>query len=84
MLHPGAQAVARPRGPLDTLMPMTMIRIEPMAMPQRQITGLASELVDTRIVEVLFRVSDTKNLSVYPGQMVDVFIDTPRVEPAEK
>jgi multidrug resistance efflux pump len=75
LLKVGSAAVARPRGPGDTLMPMEMIRIEPMAMPKRQITGLASELVDTRIVEVLFRVADTKGLNVYPGQMVDVFID---------
>lgn len=84
MLKEGAAGLARPRGPVETLMPLTMLRIEPLAMPKRQITGMASELVDTRVVEVLFRVADSKGVAIYPGQLVDVFIDVPTQGAAAK
>jgi HlyD family secretion protein len=73
----GAPGAARPRGAIDVSLPLEMIRIEPMAMPKRQLTGLVTEQVDTRIVEVLFRIVDTKGVSIYPGQLIDVYIQSP-------
>ncbi|HEX7010898.1 MAG TPA: HlyD family efflux transporter periplasmic adaptor subunit [Phycisphaeraceae bacterium] len=74
-LREGAEAVARVRGPVDVRLPLEMIRIEPYAQPKRQLTGASTELVDTRVVEVLFRVQDDQGVPLYPGQLVDVFIE---------
>ncbi len=53
-----------------------MLRIEPLAIPKANLSGLATELVDTRVVEAVFRVEPTAgNERLYPGQVVDVFID---------
>ncbi len=76
LVRPGARGVARPRGSVDVNLPLTMLRIEPLAMAKTQLTGLATELVDTRIVEVVFRVDDLKGVSIYPGQLVDVYVET--------
>lgn len=75
LVRSGAAARARMRGRTDASLPLKMIRIEPLAVPKRQLTGAGSELVDTRIVEVLFEVMDTQGVPIYPGQIVDVFVD---------
>ncbi|MBL8747224.1 MAG: biotin/lipoyl-binding protein [Phycisphaerae bacterium] len=73
----GAKAVARIRGSLKIEVPLTMIRIEPLAGPKRQITGASTELIDTRVVEVVFRAEVPEGgPRLYPGQVVDVYIDT--------
>lgn len=77
LVRPGAKGSARMRGSLDVNLPLTMIRIEPMAMPKTHLTGLVTEMVDTRVVEVIFRVDDLKGVSIYPGQLVDVYVETP-------
>jgi HlyD family secretion protein len=74
-LVPGARGRARLRGAIADEIPLTMIRIEPWAQPKTQITGSTLERVDTRVVEVLFRIDTPKRARVYPGQIVDVFIE---------
>ncbi len=84
-LRDGADARARARGASThglELAPLRMIRIEPLARPKRQLTGVAGELVDTRVVEVLFEVqaqapANGLPAGFYPGQLVDVYIDVP-------
>lgn len=76
-LRAGAEAVARVRGGFDIQVPLEMLRIEPLAQPKTQLTGESAELVDTRVVEVLFRVEGDLPIPLYPGQLVDVFIDAP-------
>lgn len=90
LLRLGARAVARVRGGLPKDIDLTMLWIEPLAAPKRQITGRATELIDTRVVEVLFNAanvragggiaaavtSDSSLITLYPGQLVDVFIET--------
>ncbi|MEX0745490.1 MAG: HlyD family efflux transporter periplasmic adaptor subunit [Phycisphaeraceae bacterium] len=68
-----ATAVARVRGLLADELPLRMLRIEPFAEPKRHLTGVATELVDTRVVDVIFVVEQTP-VAIYPGQLVDVFI----------
>lgn len=74
-LREGAAGTARVRGAGDKRLALTMIRIEPLALPKRSLTGDISERVDTRIVEVLFRVESTDGVRLYPGQVVDVYIE---------
>jgi hypothetical protein len=68
--------MARTRGAFDELIPLTMLRIEPLAIPKRQLTGIPSEQVDTRVVEIIFQVQPGRKVPLYPGQLVDVYIQT--------
>jgi HlyD family secretion protein len=75
-LRPGQPATARIRGQVARDVPLTMLRIEPLAAPKTQLLGTRTERVDTRVVEVVFRVEGKDLSGLYPGQAVDVFIDT--------
>ncbi|MDX2115356.1 MAG: biotin/lipoyl-binding protein [Planctomycetota bacterium] len=78
LLREGASAVARIRGPLAIEVPLAMVRIEPLAAPKSQITGSNTELIDTRVIEVVFRAAPPQDAPrLYPGQVVDVYIDVP-------
>ncbi|MFA9478424.1 HlyD family secretion protein [Phycisphaerales bacterium AB-hyl4] len=70
-----ANATARLRGGHDVQLPLRMVRIEPLAEPKRQLTGVPTELVDTRVIDVIFEVIDRDGIPLYPGQIVDVFIE---------
>lgn len=74
-VRPGAAAVARVRGPIDARAALEMIRIEPLATRQQQFTGDRGERIDTRVVEVVLRVTSLPDVPIYPGQIVDVFIE---------
>lgn len=74
-LREGATAKARIRGAAEKTLPLRMLRIEPLAMPKMSLTGSVSERVDTRVVEVVFRVESLEGMRLYPGQVVDVYID---------
>lgn len=74
-LREGAAGIARVRGAAEMKLPLTMLRIEPLALPKVSLTGSVTERVDTRIVEVLFRVQPPEGMRLYPGQVVDVYID---------
>ncbi len=75
MLVSGAAGQARIRGQKATMVPLTMIRIEPLAEAKTQLSGSTTERVDTRVLEVLFKVENAGSATLYPGQLVDVFID---------
>jgi multidrug resistance efflux pump len=74
-LRHGAKAIARIRGSRDITVPLIMLRIEPLAEPKVSLSGNTTERVDTRILEVVFEVTDKGDAPLYPGQLVDVFID---------
>ncbi|MBM4112133.1 MAG: HlyD family efflux transporter periplasmic adaptor subunit [Phycisphaerae bacterium] len=74
-LRQGAKAMARLRGLGSSEIPLRMLRIEPLAMPKTDLTNMPSERVDTRVVEVLFEVEPVEGLTLYPGVLVDVFIE---------
>jgi HlyD family secretion protein len=75
LLREGAPATARIRGRIAITFPLEMIRIEPFAAPKTELSGATMERVDTRVVEVLFRVGQRPQTPLYPGQMVDVYVD---------
>ena len=75
-LHADCRAVAF--GPSQTGGPrnLRMVRIEPLAVPKNQLSASTAELVDVRVIEVVFELESTDNHPpFYPGQVVDVFID---------
>jgi hypothetical protein len=65
--------VAIPRGEPDRKIPLRFLRVEPLVIPKRNLTGDSTERVDTRVLEVLFSAGGSSGL--YAGQQVDVDID---------
>ncbi len=52
---------------------LSFVRIEPYASGKESIRGIGSELVDTRVIEIIYKIdSEVENL--YIGQQLDVFI----------
>jgi len=70
----GAQAVASPRGNGSTRIPLEFVRFEPYVIPKKSLTGDSTERVDTRVLQVIYRIRDAEP-SVYVGQQMDVYID---------
>ena len=79
-VRPGAEGVAHLRGNADVTTPLRFVRFEPFVVPKRSLTGDSTERVDTRVLQVIYRV-ERSDLPLFVGQQVDVFIDA---EPAEK
>ncbi len=77
MLRDGAEGRARVRGQDPREITLRMIRIEPLAAPKSQITNSNTELIDTRVIEVVFEVLPGDRPILFPGQVVDVFIAAP-------
>jgi len=76
----GAVATAFVRGNSAIHFPLTFLRIEPYIVPKLSLTGAAIEMVDTRVLQVLY-LFERKELPVYPGQVLDVFIQTSQPNP---
>lgn len=72
----GAQAVGRTRGAVVRDYTLDMARIEPFARPKTLLSGVNSERVDTRTVDVVLRVVGERR-GLVPGQAIDVYIQAP-------
>lgn len=77
---PGCQAVAYLKGTRDRSVPLRFVRVEPYVVPKQSLTGLSSERVDTRVLQIIFRF-DRPPFPVYVGQQMDVFLNG---DPAQK
>jgi multidrug resistance efflux pump len=71
--RPGARAWASPRGRADLRVPLELAYVEPFVVPKTVLAGRASELVDTRVLEVVFALPADAPIAI--GQQVDVFIE---------
>jgi len=54
--------------------PLEYVRIQPYVSPKIELSDQRLERVDVRVLPVIFRFAKPKNLAVYPGQLVDVYI----------
>jgi multidrug resistance efflux pump len=77
--QPEAPAVASIRGNPQFRTDLTFEYIEAYVVPKRSLTGDSTERVDTRVMQVVYSFKRGK-FPVYPGQLMDVYIDdrTPR------
>lgn len=75
-LRDGAPGAARVRGLAAETIPLKWMWVEPLAQPKTDLTGSNTERVDTRVVEVLFQIEGTPKSRIFPGQVVDVYIQT--------
>ena len=74
-VKPGAAATAHLRGDARVKAPLHFVRFEPFVVPKKSLTGDSTERVDTRVLQVIYRI-DGQDLPLYVGQQMDVFINT--------
>ena len=72
--RPGAPAKAYPRGETAHEIVMRFVRVEPLVVPKKALTGENTERVDTRVLQVVYAIERAEH-PVYVGQQLDVFID---------
>jgi len=78
-VSPSAKAVATVRGNANLKTPLSFVRFEPFVVPKKSLTGDSTERVDTRVLQVIYRVEDG-TLPLFVGQQMDVFIEAPQVQ----
>lgn len=78
-VRPDAKAIATVRGNSELKTPLSFVRFEPFVLPKKSLTGDSTERVDTRVLQVIYRVEDDK-LPLFVGQQMDVFIEAPSVQ----
>lgn len=70
----GAPATGHVRGhPKDTLQ-LRFVRLEPLVVPKKSLTGDAGERVDTRVLQAIYQI-EPPHTNLFPGQQLDVFIE---------
>ena len=77
-VHPEANATAAVRGNADLTTALKFVRFEPFVLPKKSLTGDSTERVDTRVLQVIYRL-ERDDLRLFVGQQMDVFIDAPLV-----
>lgn len=50
------------------------VRVEPYVIPKTSLTGASTERVDTRVLQIIYRLEKPADTPLYVGQQVDVFI----------
>ncbi len=80
-VRPEATATAAVRGNTNLKSPLAFVRFEPFVIPKKSLTGDSTERVDTRVLQVIYRVEDD-TLPLFVGQQMDVFIEDSNISPA--
>lgn len=75
-VRPDTQAIAYVRGDTAQKYALEFVRFEPYVIPKTSLTGDTTERVDTRVLQVIYRVKDL-SAPLYTGQQMDVYIETP-------
>jgi len=70
----GAPAIGHVRGNAAAKARLRFVRFEPFVVPKRSLTGDSTERVDTRVLQIIYRV-DGDDIPLFIGQQLDVFID---------
>ena len=70
-----ASATASVRGNTELATPLKFVRFEPFVLPKKSQTGDSTERVDTRVLQVIYRV-EREDLRLFIGQQMDVFIES--------
>ncbi len=55
--------------------PLEYVRIQPYVSPKIELSDQRLERVDVRVLPVIFKFDKPKDLNLYPGQLVDVYIE---------
>ena len=54
--------------------PLQYVRTQPFVSPKIELSDQRQEKVDVRVLPVIFRLEQPRNVKLYPGQLVDVYI----------
>ncbi|QIF05804.1 biotin/lipoyl-binding protein [Roseimicrobium sp. ORNL1] len=73
-VSPEARAIAQIRGDSTRSTTLKFVRIEPLVVPKQSLTGAAAERVDTRVLQLIYRLEPSAHRFL-PGQQVDVFME---------
>jgi HlyD family secretion protein len=69
-----SKAIAYLRGNRDFKVDLILVYVEPYVIPKKSLTGDSTERVDTRVLQALYSF-DRKEMPIYVGQQMDVFIE---------
>lgn len=67
-----------------TSVPLQFVRTQPYVIPKIELSDERTERVDVRVLPVVFRFKPPKGMHVYPGQLVDVYLEAKNGEPANR
>jgi hypothetical protein len=73
-VHPEAKATAAVRGNANLKAPLAFVRFEPFVVLKKSLTGDSTERVDTRVLQVIYRLEGDA-LPLFVGQQMDIFIE---------
>jgi HlyD family secretion protein len=54
--------------------PLEFVREQPYVTPKIELSNQRTERVDVRVLPIIFRFAKQKDITLYPGQLVDVYI----------
>jgi HlyD family secretion protein len=72
-ITPSSQATGMLRGHPSQLIPLKFVREEPIITPKKSLGNEANEIVDTRVLQIIYAFDNSK-LNAHVGQRMDVFI----------
>ncbi len=58
----------------DISIPLEYVREQPYVTPKIELSDQRTERVDVRVLPIIFRFPRQKDITLYPGQLVDVYI----------
>lgn len=73
--RPEASAVAFIQGDSHIKFPLEFVRVEPFLDPKQNVTNEITEKIDTRVLNIVYRIKKENHL-LFVGQQMDVFIET--------
>jgi HlyD family secretion protein len=59
----------------DRHVPLSFVRVQPFVSPKIELSDERQELIDVRVLPVIFRFASPQTLHVYPGELVDVYVN---------
>lgn len=73
-IREGATAVGYLKGDTKAPLALEFVRIEPFIIPKTSLTGASTERVDTRVLQVIYKLPAQAGRQIYVGQQLDLFI----------
>jgi HlyD family secretion protein len=59
----------------DISIPLQFTRMQPYVVPKIELSDQRTERVDVRVLPLLFRFTPPRDMNMYPGQLVDVYLE---------
>lgn len=58
----------------EVSIPLEYVRVQPYVSPKIELSNQRTERVDVRVLPIIFKFEQPKDIHLYPGQLVDVYI----------